>query len=375
MARYHDTGTECKAELRACPLGLSESDHIEAANSKEFQEKLEKLYSSKVTINSREIYSAPLEDLISDKALKKLITNPRLEELRQERERLDTLIALPYDSDEFKATGFLKKDLVQKRRAVVREISSFKDQVASKIGEVFEDPQEREFIGNPKFKLAGEYPSNSPYWHLQRQKTVGGSDVGGILAIDENWGLKNLQQVEKAKTRRIELGDDPLLVPIAHSAAANRGNLWEPALVELASKTLGEDVFVNKGTFTDGKRHANLDGFTANPDGTIKAIVECKTSWSASEWEGGRVPKGYQLQVQHYMDCLGAEEAYIAVNIDDKDFKMVRITPEDSISGSAHTKRLYPELTENFTYRDAKSILQKFMERVREIREEDALFD
>lgn len=42
MARYHDTGTVCKAEKRACPLGLSEGDHIEAADEKEFEQKLEK---------------------------------------------------------------------------------------------------------------------------------------------------------------------------------------------------------------------------------------------------------------------------------------------------------------------------------------------
>lgn len=40
MARYHDTGTICEATQRACPLGLSDSDHIEAGSPEEFQEKL-----------------------------------------------------------------------------------------------------------------------------------------------------------------------------------------------------------------------------------------------------------------------------------------------------------------------------------------------
>lgn len=30
MVRYHDSGTICEATQRACPLGLSDSDHIEA---------------------------------------------------------------------------------------------------------------------------------------------------------------------------------------------------------------------------------------------------------------------------------------------------------------------------------------------------------
>lgn len=40
MARYHDSGTICEARLRACPLGLSESDHIEADSKQEFEAKL-----------------------------------------------------------------------------------------------------------------------------------------------------------------------------------------------------------------------------------------------------------------------------------------------------------------------------------------------
>lgn len=48
MPKYHDTGTICKAVKRACPLGLSDGDHIEAANEKEFQAKLEERMKSSV---------------------------------------------------------------------------------------------------------------------------------------------------------------------------------------------------------------------------------------------------------------------------------------------------------------------------------------
>lgn len=40
MAKYHDTGTICEATKRACPLGLSDSDHIEADSIQEFEAKL-----------------------------------------------------------------------------------------------------------------------------------------------------------------------------------------------------------------------------------------------------------------------------------------------------------------------------------------------
>lgn len=40
MAKFHDTGTICEATKRACPLGLSDSDHIEAGSIQEFEKKL-----------------------------------------------------------------------------------------------------------------------------------------------------------------------------------------------------------------------------------------------------------------------------------------------------------------------------------------------
>lgn len=40
MARYHDTGTICEATKRACPLGLSDGEHIEADSPREFEAKL-----------------------------------------------------------------------------------------------------------------------------------------------------------------------------------------------------------------------------------------------------------------------------------------------------------------------------------------------
>lgn len=40
MAKFHDSGTICKARLRSCPLGLSSDEHIIADSVSEFEEKL-----------------------------------------------------------------------------------------------------------------------------------------------------------------------------------------------------------------------------------------------------------------------------------------------------------------------------------------------
>jgi len=40
MTTFHDSGSICKASLRACPLGLSADGHIEASSVEEFESKL-----------------------------------------------------------------------------------------------------------------------------------------------------------------------------------------------------------------------------------------------------------------------------------------------------------------------------------------------
>lgn len=40
MAKFHDSGTICKAHVKACPLGLSDGEHIDANSVQEFEVKL-----------------------------------------------------------------------------------------------------------------------------------------------------------------------------------------------------------------------------------------------------------------------------------------------------------------------------------------------
>ena len=41
MPKYHDSGTVCKAGIRACPLGVSDDDYIKASSPADFEEKLD----------------------------------------------------------------------------------------------------------------------------------------------------------------------------------------------------------------------------------------------------------------------------------------------------------------------------------------------
>lgn len=53
MFRYHESGTICQATQRACPLGLSDSDHIEAYDREGFESELAKRFESVPSVESR----------------------------------------------------------------------------------------------------------------------------------------------------------------------------------------------------------------------------------------------------------------------------------------------------------------------------------
>jgi len=67
---------------------------------------------------------------------------------------------------------------------------------------------------------------------------------------------------------------------------------------------------------------ANLDGICEHPEHG-EVIFEAKTSsfYRSGEWEGGKIPDEYILQIQHYMAVTGFKGAYIAVLLGGNNFK------------------------------------------------------
>lgn len=52
MPRLLDTGTICRAEKRACPLGLADSEHIEADTPEYLEKKLEEIHGVVLIVES-----------------------------------------------------------------------------------------------------------------------------------------------------------------------------------------------------------------------------------------------------------------------------------------------------------------------------------
>ena len=189
----------------------------------------------------------------------------------------------------------------------------------------------------------GEAEPGTVEWLEMRRPTLGGSDVGAICKVGE-YGQMDYDGVRASKTQ-------PALHDQEHSGAALRGDLWEPWVITLAGKVLGIEVLGNKGTYTDGARHINLDGFVSDRHGRVARVVEAKTSSLPEEWETS-VPDGYVLQTQHYGDFLGAgEPALIAANLNDERLVVWEVPLGCTVPAGPDSPR---KLGDEFSYADVR---------------------
>lgn len=358
--RYHigENGPGiCTAKPGNCPFRTEEGTEAphyfsEAEAQKAFEKIMESENGTFKTLQNEE---NELSKRISDPELKKALNNPELTHLISERKRLkEEIERLDKKDMTFEEVNELVK-VYDEFGLVNKRLSDLKDINAEIVEKNFPEPEEHELQVPENFIKVATEESGSREWLIARQESLGGSDVGALVFAHPEYGVSNYYQ-----TREGKLDLDPQ--DQEHTGAARRGDLWEPALVQMASKELGEKVYTNKSTFKEinpdgsiGYRHVNLDGFTVNEDGSIKSIVECKTSSKPEEWEDGRIPPGYVLQVQHYMDSLNVDKAHIVVNIDDTDFKIVEVTPETKIQATeAAGKRKDLQLTGEYNYNDVK---------------------
>ncbi len=159
-----------------------------------------------------------------------------------------------------------------------------------------------------------------------RRKGIGGSDVGAILGLASQQGsgvYRTATEVWHDKVvgyqeRKTAMPDDP---------ATSRlwwGNAMEPVIIKAyevstgAKVKSGDDIgqIANK---EDDFLIANLDGIATLKDGKT-VVFESKNiefdmhgAWGDAGTD--RVPVGYFLQVQHYMNAAGLDEAHIAARV------------------------------------------------------------
>lgn len=152
---------------------------------------------------------------------------------------------------------------------------------------------------------------NKLNWLQERQKGIGGSDVGAILGINK-W--KTPFEVYLEKT-------EPITEVKEQSEAAYWGDQFEEVVAKEFERRTGKKVRRDRRHF----KHKKYPFIVANIDRRVvgeSAVLECKTAnqFLSKEWEDEEIPASYLVQVQHYLEVTGAKKGYIAVLIGGQKF-------------------------------------------------------
>ncbi len=146
----------------------------------------------------------------------------------------------------------------------------------------------------------GDFASDSPEWHEARRNSIGGSEIGTIMGLNQ-WESAYALWAKK-------LG----LIPDSFEGnwATRLGTAFEEPILRLFGEEHPEFDIYRAGTFTHPDYpylHANPDALAYNRETGEWIVIEVKTARYA--WES--VPVHYQAQVQHYMYVMGLCKAVI----------------------------------------------------------------
>lgn len=159
-------------------------------------------------------------------------------------------------------------------------------------------------------------------WLRERQKGIGGSDIGAILGLNK---YKTAFEVYLEKT-------EPILEVGEQSESAYWGDKFEEVVAKEFEKRTGKKVRRDRRHF----QNKDYPFMVANIDRRIvgeNSILECKTAnqYLTKEWESEEVPPSYLLQVQHYLAVTGASKGYIAVLIGGQKFIWKEINRDEEL--------------------------------------------
>lgn len=251
---------------------------------------------------------------------------------------------------------------------------------AFELGEIFEKLgiESGEFIMYQDDELGdlirmADYPSGSREWLEERQKGIGGSDVGSILKIDPDWGDRDKKEVFNSKIYpitddQVEEQEEGQLV---FNDSASRGNAWESLIGKMFADANPEiQVIICKASWAkkyERIMRVNFDFLVSKEKGSAipDGLLEIKTSASPADWGNPKdgidaIPKKYRAQVLHGILSAGEQFTWgsVAVLIDGHDFRF-------------YTFEMTPEL-----WKEAKAnatACRKFWDEVKEAREKLAI--
>ena len=160
-------------------------------------------------------------------------------------------------------------------------------------------------------------------WLDLRRTSIGGSDVATILGFNK---YKSPYQLWLDKTGQIDIDTtDP-------SEAAYWGNVFEQTVADEFSRRAEKKVRQDNHMYF----HKEYDYLSANVDRQVvgeNAILECKTAsmYLADKWTEENIPEQYIFQVQHYLNVLDKDYAYIAVLVGGQKFQWKRIERDQEL--------------------------------------------
>lgn len=159
-------------------------------------------------------------------------------------------------------------------------------------------------------------------WLEDRRKGLGGSDIATVLGLNK-WSSS--YQLWLDKTGQID-------IEFSESEPAYWGNVLEEVVASEFQERTGKKVRRRNQVFV----HDDYPFLRANIDRDVvgeNAILECKTAnaYLAKDWEGEEIPLAYICQVQHYMNVLNREYAYIAVLIGAQKFVWKKIERDQEL--------------------------------------------
>jgi putative phage-type endonuclease len=121
------------------------------------------------------------------------------------------------------------------------------------------------------------------------------------------------------------------LPPVPDNQYMRMGRILEPVVAKLFTEETGMRVRNPKAVYAHPKNKL----YVASPDRLIvgkHAVLECKTGGDRQkgQWEDGKVPLWYEVQVMWQLMVMGLEEAYIAALLGGQEFiyRHIKYDPE-----------------------------------------------
>lgn len=156
-------------------------------------------------------------------------------------------------------------------------------------------------------------------WLELRKKSIGGSDAGAVVGMNQYSSLLTLYADKKGMSKEKET-----------SEAMRLGTDLEAYVAERFTERTGKKVMNDNFMYMDDE----YDFITANVDRKVvgeNAGLECKTmgSFNGYNLEANEVPAHYYCQCQHYCMVMGYERIYLAILVLQRGLYVVEIERDD----------------------------------------------